>query len=184
MKSLLVALCLFWVLPCSANQSGLHDYTIDENSADVATRTQNQFSGRLLVTPDVDWRQKWNMPEDTVPRFTEQKNVRLGEELTVLILYSSPQPDAQNHIKVICDIKITRPDGLISYKEDNVVCGNQELVGDPANIRLAYSIITYIGELGDPYGKWLVEVTLRDEVGDVKISMETWFRLINQARLI
>lgn len=56
-------------------------------------KTENGFSGMLLVTPDTDWEQKWNTPPDTIPHFRTAKVVRVGERLVILTFFVNPLPD-------------------------------------------------------------------------------------------
>ena len=44
-----------------------------------ARRSLNGFGGWLLVTPDLDWREKWDTPPDTAPHFREAKSVRMAK---------------------------------------------------------------------------------------------------------
>ncbi len=151
-------------------------------SGPLITSVQD-FRGWLLVTSDPDWRQEWNDPSGDVPRFKQTESVRLGEEVTVLTLYSNPSTDEKGHIDIICDIRIRRPDGIFSYEKDAVVCGDGELAGEPSTVRLAYAVISYSGERGDPCGWWQVEVRLKDGNTGIDIILETAFELVNEAQM-
>ena len=140
------------------------------------------FSGWLLVTDDQDWREKWDTPEQSIPRFNETDEVRLGEKITILTFYRNPLPDDKGLINISCDLTITKPDGSLSYQQDNMECANEKLQGNPHNLRLTYVIIDFIGEIGDPYGRWTVEVTLKDENRGVEIQLQTFFELISTSR--
>ena len=155
------------------------------SQADLA-RTQdnnNAFSGWLLVTSDQDWREKWNSPEESVPTFNETREVRLGEKITILTFYRNPQPDEHGQIHLRCDLTITKPDDSLSYHRENMECANEKLQGDPRNLRLTYVIIDFIGEIGDPYGEWTIEVILHDENSGMEIPLQTDFELIRTSQL-
>jgi len=40
------------------------------------------------------------------------------------------------------------------------------------------AILKYIGEKGDPPGKWIVEVDLKDNLRNVKLSLKADFNLV------
>jgi hypothetical protein len=141
-------------------------------------KTKNDFSGVLLVTPDLDWRQKWNTPPDTIPRFREAKTVKVGERLVVLTFFVNPKTDDKRHVNVICGIKVTRPNNTISVNEQNIPCMRGPLMGNPSYIRLSPAAIEFVGEKTDPLGKWLVEVDVEDANRNTKLRLQTHFTLI------
>jgi len=141
-------------------------------------KTKNDFSGVLLVTPDVDWKQKWNTPPDTIPKFREAKTAKVGERLVVLTFFVNPKPDAQGQVNVVCGIKVTRPNKTISVNERKLPCLRGPLVGDLNYIRLSPAVIEFIGERGDPLGKWLVEVDIEDVNRSTTLHLQTHFTLI------
>ncbi len=160
---------------------------VDANGNRIAN-TESQkwiegFGGWLIVTSDRDWKEKWNNPEGDIPVFRETRDVELGEKITVLTLFKNPQVDQNNRIDITCDIKITRPDGSISYDENDIECAREDLIGRRDNVRLGHAIIDFIGELGDPYGFWVVEVTLKDNNANIVIPLKNSFELKNTATM-
>jgi hypothetical protein len=140
--------------------------------------TKNDFSGVLLVTPDLDWRQKWNTPPDTIPRFREAKTVKVGQELAVLTFFVNPKTDASGNVNVNCGIRATRPNGTISVNERNIPCMRGPLRGDPNHIRLSPAVIHFVGEKKDPLGKWMVEVDIEDVNRSTTLRLRTYFLLV------
>jgi hypothetical protein len=141
----------------------------------------NGFGGSLVVTPDSDWEAKWNTSPETIPHFSGAKNVSYGEQLTILAFYINPKTNASGELDVLCDIKVTRPDGSSSANAKGVQCAAGKLQGNPRNVRLASAVIKYVGEEGDPPGKWIVEVTLIDKVRGTAIPLEAHFNLRRMA---
>jgi hypothetical protein len=137
----------------------------------------NGFGGSLLVTPDPDWEEKWNSSPETVPYFSEAKDVSYGEQLTILVFFINPKTDSYGAVNVRCDIKVTRPDGSTSVDERDVQCADGKLQGNPRNVRLTSAVIKYVGEEGDPPGKWVVEVSLTDQVRETAVPLKTQFTL-------
>jgi hypothetical protein len=142
-----------------------------------AMKSINGFGGWLVVTPDTDWEEKWNTSPETIPNFSEAKDVSYGEQLTILTFYINPMTTRSGEIDVSCDIKVTRPDGSSSVNAKGVQCAAGKLQGNPRNVRLSTAIIKYIGEDGDPPGIWIVEVTLTDRARGTAIPLKTHFNL-------
>ena len=91
-----------------------------ENTA--SQRSVQGFGGWLVVTPDADWEQKWNTPKENTPSFNTADEVHQGETLTILVFFANPRLDQQRHLKVTCDIRVTRPDKTLSLNERGVAC--------------------------------------------------------------
>lgn len=158
--------------------------TNDVEFFEIRTLSQkiDEFSGWLLITDDQDWREKWDTPEHSIPKFNETHEVRLGEKITILTFFRNPLADENGQIDIRCDLTITKPDGSLSFQQENMECANEKLQGAPGNLRLTSVIIDFIGELGDPYGRWTIEVTLKDANRGVEVPLQTYFELKNTAR--
>ena len=142
-----------------------------------AIKSINGFGGWLVVTPDSNWEEKWNTSPETIPNFSEAKDVSYGEKLTILTFYINPKTNASGELDVLCDIKVTRPDGSSSASAKGVQCATGKVQGNPRNVRLTSVVVKYIGEEGDPPGKWVVEVMLTDKVRGTAIPLKTHFNL-------
>lgn len=136
------------------------------------------FGGSLVVTPDPDWEVKWNTPPETAPSFRTASKVRYGENLTILTFYINPEVNKSGEIDVVCDIKITRPDGSQSIGEKEIECAKGKLEGDPHNVRLSSTVIKFVGEKGDPQGIWKIDVNLTDRNRKVVVPLKTRFELV------
>ena len=140
-------------------------------------KSKDGFGGWLVVTPDNDWKEKWNTSPETVPHFETADIVERGKRLTVLIFFVGPAADAKNNVDVTCDIKSIRPDGGLSINEHDLPCLKGQLHGTPSNIRLAGPVIKFVGEPKDPAGKWMIEVTLKDNQRHLELPLKTSFTL-------
>ncbi|OYY42394.1 MAG: hypothetical protein B7Y56_13365 [Gallionellales bacterium 35-53-114] len=145
-----------------------------------AMKSINGFGGWLVVTPDSDWEEKWSTSPETVPNFSESKDVSYGEKLTILAFYINPKINASGELDVLCDIKVTRPDGSPSTNAKGIQCAAGKLQGDPRNVRLSSAVIKYVGENGDPPGKWVVEIALTDKVRGTIIPLKVHFNLLSK----
>lgn len=176
----LLPLILLLVSNCSLASD---DFQWKLANGDQAPETENQksvkgFGGWLLVTPDQNWEEKWMTPRGNVPYFSEAKNVKLGEELTILPFFANPKLDGAQNFMILCDIKVERPDGTLSINELNVPCAQGKMEMDPMSIFLTQTIIKYIGEKGDLLGVWTVYFEMKDSVRGVSVPLKTSFNLV------
>src|SRR5262245_7338781 len=141
-------------------------------------KTKNDFAAMLLVTPDTDWERKWKTPPDTIPRFREAKSVKVGQELVILTFFVNPKTDGNKRAHVRCSIKVTRPNKTVSVHERGITCLEGELEGDPNYIRLAPTVIKFVGESSDPLGEWVVDVEVEDVLRNTNLSLRTRFTLL------
>jgi len=145
------------------------------------TYTNTGFGGRLIVTSDLNWKEKWNTPSGRIPSFTEKERIGLGESIAVLILYTNPAVDQTNRINIFCDIRLKQPDGQISLEQKDVVCANEQIKGDTRNIRLSYAVLDFSVDVSDPYGVWTIEVKLKDEISGSEVYLRRFLEVVNRA---
>lgn len=145
---------------------------------DKSSNSLDGFSALLIVTPDKDWKSKWDTDEDTAPHFTQVHSVKRGDSLTILIFFANPKVGRQNFVNIQCDIKAIRPDGSISINESNLVALKGELKGNPKSIRLAKPVLQFVAEPKDPLGEWTIEVSVKDVVRSITVPVKTSFNLI------
>ena len=130
-----------------------------------------------MVTPDQDWEEKWKTPSDTIPYFSETKSVSFGKKIFVLIFFSNPALSQNGEASVTCDLEVIRPNGTYSIQQSDLVCFKGVLNGPQTNLYLSAPVIVFVGESGDPPGKWEVRVTLKDQVKSTAMQLETSFTL-------
>jgi hypothetical protein len=140
-------------------------------------KAKDGFGGWLVVTPDTDWKKKWETSPETVPRFTTTNTVERGKELYILLFFTNPKVGQNGEADVSCDIRTIRPDGSLSVDQKNIPCLRGRLGGDPLWIRLAPPVIKFVGEPKDLAGKWTVHVTLKDNLRRVVLQLTTSFTL-------
>jgi hypothetical protein len=137
------------------------------------------FGGWLVVTSDADWKQKWETSPDTVPRFTEAHTIARGKHVFILTFFANAKLTAAGEADVTCDIDVIRPDGTSSVLQVGAVCFRGQLNGAATNVYLSEPILDFVGEPSDPVGKWLVRITLRDNVRHESLPLRTSFTLID-----
>ena len=133
----------------------------------------------LLVTSDIDWNQKWETSPTTVPHFTETHTVARGKNLFILTFFSSAKLNSAGEADVTCDIDVVRPDGSSSVHQFDALCFRGHVWGVPTNLYLSRPTLDFVGEPSDPAGKWVVRITLRDNVRQVSLPLETSFILMD-----
>jgi hypothetical protein len=142
-----------------------------------STKTVNGFSGMVLVTPDTDWRSKWETPSSTVPAFNTVTTIQKGTQIFILTLLGNPPMDDQGIAEVTCDMDIVRPDGTPALHEEDTPCLRGPVHTSPPQLYLAAHVLTFVGDPDDPTGKWTVRITLNDKVKKTVIPLKTSFIL-------
>lgn len=140
------------------------------------------FGGMLVVTPDVDWEEKWSTPSGHTPHFTAANQVKVGQELTILPLFTNPKVGDDGFVRIKCDLRVIRPDQSLSIDEKDLDCFTYDFTGTKPNLRniwLSGVIPKYIGESTDLKGEWIVELVFKDVVRNVLVPLKTTFTLID-----
>ena len=138
-------------------------------------KSKDDFGAWLLVTPDIDWQEKWETPSDTVPSFNESKNVKIGGKLFVLTFFANPKANHLNQARVDCQLTLTRPDGTVSVDVKDIECINGEVTGDPRSIRLSPAFIQFTAEETAPLGEWTVSAKVKDVHRSIELSLKATF---------
>ncbi len=174
-------LVLLFLVPISAISDDFHWRAADGSIApNVDNRkTINNFGGWLLVTSDKDWESKWNQSH-TIPKFTEAKQVKRGESVTILPFFANPKLDKNSNFLILCDIKLTRPNSTIAIDETDIPCAQGKLTSSPQQMFLTRTVIQYFGEDKDPLGEWKLMFNMKDPQKGVSLPLETSFELIER----
>ncbi|MCB9723900.1 MAG: hypothetical protein H6748_07640 [Spirochaetaceae bacterium] len=137
------------------------------------------FAGKLLMTPDADWWEKWDTPSHTTPHFSSTDRLMIGDSATLMIFFANPRRDPTGGVDVLVDIKVTRGDGSVSIDEKAIPCLQGPMEGSPTQIRLCESQIVFVAEPNDPLGVWRFEVRLHDAVRRVDLDLEVEVELVD-----
>jgi hypothetical protein len=174
-----IALLLFVVSAARADDRFWRDDQGNFVSNSEARSAVDGFGGWLLVTSDADWKQKWETSPNTVPRFTEAHIVPRGKHVFILTFFANAKLSSAGEADVTCDIDVVRPDGSSSVHQIDAVCFRGHVWGVPTNVYLSHPTLDFVGEPGDPAGKWLVRITLKDNVRHVSLPLKTSFTLVD-----
>lgn len=178
-RILVLSVLLLLVLPAWGQQGWKDDK--GHVSPDTESRKSvDGFGGWLAVTSDADWQAKWQTSSDTIPHFTEAKNVAIGKQVFVLTFLANPLLDTNGTADITCDIDLLRPNGTTSVHQVDAPCLKGPVRGSPHQVFLSAPVIGFTGDPGDPTGKWLVQVLLKDHVRRVTLSLRTSFVLVPQ----
>lgn len=178
MKNILI--CFLLLLSVAASASADESMGWRQNGKPIpnedARKSVNGFGAALIITPDVDWKAKWNTPADTSPRFSTVDKLKIGSEATILIFFANPMLNPDDNVDVTCDVKITRPNTKVT--ENKGLRGfTGKLHGVTTNTYLTESIIKFVGEPSDPIGEWIIDVTVHDNYRHVSVPLRTKFEL-------
>ena len=176
MKTILLAFLLLAAVGARA-QDGWHDKDGRAHPDTESRRTVDGFAGMMIITPDADWRKKWDTPTETTPIFSEAKKAARGQQLFVLIFFANPQTDDGGVVNVTCDIDVLKPDGTSQAHQADVVCLQGPMQGSRYNTRLAAPVIGFVGDPDDSLGEWTVRVTLKDNQRHVTLPLKASFLL-------
>ena len=139
-------------------------------------KSKDGFGGIVIVTSD-RWKKKWETSPTTIPNFRTTDTVRRGETVFVLTFFTNPGLDDHKNAAVTCDIDNDRPDGSSSVHQTDIPCARGRFKGDPNNVYLSPAVVQFVGEPGDPAGKWTVRVVLNDNIRHVRLALKTSFVL-------
>ena len=181
MKKSLLLLLIVLVAPIAISDDGTVWKDGDGNPVpdSESQKSRDDFGGMLLVTPDPDWEEKWNTPPEVGPNFGSTSTVKTGETVTILIFFVNPAVDEQGEALVLCNFRMTRPDGSISVNEENVECYRGPIQPEyQYHVRLAAPILGFVGEPGDPPGEWKTAVKLIDTHRNVSLDLAIQFTLV------
>lgn len=177
----LLSFALLWSLSITAAAQSPAPFWKDAQGKPLqetdAMKSRDGFAGSVLVTPDEDWRAKWDTPPETKPSFSMAGTVPYGKKVFVLVFFSNPKLDAQGNANVRCDFQVAAPDGKLTLDEKDATCYAGRIAGSPYNLYLSAPVIAFSGDPGDPAGTWEVRVVLRDAVRDVTLPLKTRFEL-------
>lgn len=175
----LAALLMVGTTPAFAQ--GWHDRQGNPVPETSASKSVEDFAGLLIVTPDMDWQEKWDTPVDVTPEFRGASEIELGGRLAILIFFSNPMLDADRRADVTCDLEVIRPDGSKGVNEQDIECYQGPIPGDPRSVYMAKPSLQFLAEEGDLPGIWTMRATLRDNLRGVGMILEKTVTLLASA---
>ncbi|MDM0113874.1 hypothetical protein QTI66_17075 [Variovorax sp. J22R133] len=140
-------------------------------------RSVGGLAGWLVVTPDRDWREKWETPSVLGPSFREAKKVAKGQQAHVLVFFANPKLNGEGRADLACDFDIAKPDGTSAFRRADAVCFKGTIESGAHKMYLAGPVVDVVTEAGDPVGTWTVKVSLRDKVRNTVLPLKTTFTL-------
>jgi hypothetical protein len=176
LKRLSVLLLVLLALPAFC-QEGWRDKQGRPVPDSDSRRSVNGFGGSLLVTPDADWKAKWETPSDTVPHFDEIKSVSRGRQVFFLIFFANPLLKDGRVADITCDINVLRPDGKSAFHQLDVPCYKGDINEPVTHTFLSSAVVGWTGDPGDPSGTWVLRVLLKDNVRHASVPLRTSFEL-------
>jgi hypothetical protein len=134
------------------------------------------FGFLLTYTKDKAFFDNWNKPD--APRLSLPSNVKRGETLYTVAIFTGAKPDADGNGKIEMKFKVLRPDGTVYGEGTSIVWDRAvkkapilELVGTSPTIRI---------ELTDPIGTYTLQITLIDRLADKRVSHDLPFDVVEK----
>jgi len=177
MKKALNVLLLVLLSASAFGQQGWRDQHGQVSINTNSRKSIDGFGGWLVVTPDADWKAKWETPAGTVPRFAMANLVARGKQLFVLIFFANPKLDDSNAADISCDIDILTPDGKPSFHQTGMTCFKGAIHEPATHMFLSAPVIGWTGDATDHSGPWVVQVALRDNLRHVTMPLRASFEL-------
>lgn len=169
MKRFFASLCLLgWIVSTTVGAKGER---VDAGSGDDAGKP----TATILVTPDKDWQEKWNTPQDTMPYFNAASEVGKGGSLFLITFFVNPGIDEAGHADLACDISLTAPDGTLAIRQDDVGCFSKATVIEPGITYMTDTTVSFEPDGTEPKGVWTYRVLLNDRIAGVVVPLETSF---------
>lgn len=135
------------------------------------------FSAMVLVTPDLDWQEKWNTPPDTIPNFREASTIVRGETVAILPFLSGPRI-VDGRIDTTVDLRILQPDGVPQVDQKAAPCLTGPVGEIGANVLLCQTSLGFFASPTDPLGEYQVEIVVRDRHRNVEVPLRARFQLV------
>ena len=174
----IICKALLLLLPLvSFAESGWRDMNGNAIPDSATAKSKAGFGATLVITSDKDWERKWDTSPETIPYFSEAKEVKVGKELFVLTFVSNPLVGETGMTDVSCDFLVVRPNGTKSVNTLNMPCLNVKLMTNPTHVFHTTAWLKFTATRSDPRGIWKVSVRIRDNLRNVDIPLETSFRV-------
>lgn len=143
----------------------------------ASRRSVDGFGGMMIITPDVDWEEKWNTPSGTSPFYKKVNEAKVGETIYILSFFSNPKSNPLHVVNISCDIQIIQPDGTVAMTEKNRPCFHGVLGGAPEMIYMTNAAVGFMGEEKDPKGVWTVKLAMKDQLRTEPVMLTQSFTL-------
>jgi hypothetical protein len=161
-----------------AGESVWHDKSGKPVPDEDSRKSVAGFGGWLIITSDPDWEQKWETPSSTTPSFNTAETIKLGDRVAILIFFANPKPDVHGAMDIGCDIRVRRANGTVAVDSKDVDCASGPTGPNPTNVKLANQWLNMLAEVGDPPGKWEVDVKVRDRNAKITVPLKASFTLV------
>ncbi|HJU37972.1 MAG TPA: hypothetical protein VJ724_00260, partial [Tahibacter sp.] len=134
-----------------------------------------EFGATMVVTSDAGWRDKWNTPSDSLPRFETTDRVRTGQTVHVLTFVTNVGVYRDGTADVVCRVTAKRPDGTTSIDQPDVACLRGELGQTSDRVYLTSAVLRFAPAPDDPRGDWTFTVALTDRVQNATFTVSKTF---------
>lgn len=133
------------------------------------------MGGMILITPDQDWKEKWNTPKETMPQFSQASEVSLGDSIFLITFFGNPSTDDAGRSKLYCDFSLVRPDGTTAAERQDLECFPLEVAIERNITYMTNVTIEFKAEPKDQKGQWTYRTILKDRITGLELPLEAKF---------
>lgn len=143
-----------------------------------AMRSKNGFGALLVVTGDLDWRERLQNASNSIPNFSTVRTIEHGKKIAIFVLAGNPALDTSGRANVRVTFVLTNPKGVKDATAADLECivGAVER-GSEKNIRNCKADLTFSGDDSDPSGLWQVDATVTDANRSTQLFLRAQFQL-------
>ena len=136
-------------------------------------KSKDSFGAQLWFT-DASFAEAWSKPQ--VPQVEPIKIAKRGQHYMIAVIFAGAKADASGNAKVRYDYHLRGPDQKTDLSEKNLVAWHKACPAAKV-MQLAEQCVAIEFDPKDPAGHYDLDVTVRDEVTNVSLSLHTSFDL-------
>ena len=140
-------------------------------------KSKNGFGAQLYLTQSAQFFEDWNKPETPNLKMLEKNKAHRNVPLFSAILFVDPGIDSTGSVDVPYDILIRKPDGSIYGEQKDFVGLKGKYVVPAHALQLAKERMGIQIDSQDPSGTYTVEITVRDHIKKVVLSLKATFEV-------
>jgi hypothetical protein len=138
-------------------------------------KSVGSLGGMILITPDQDWKEKWETSKETVPQFNQASEVEKDGSLFLITFFGGASEDEAGRSNLLCDFTLVRPDGTFAIEQHDIVCFPTDFAMERGITYMTNITIAFKADSSEPKGSWTYRMVLKDKIGGSDLPLETSF---------
>ena len=141
----------------------------------ASQKSAGSLGGMILLTPDQDWKEKWETPKETIPQFNQASEVERDGSLFLITFFGGASQDEVGRSNLLCDFTLVRPDGSFAIEQHDVACFPTDFAMERGITYMTNITIAFKADSSEPTGSWTYRVTLKDKIASTELPLEASF---------